>query len=310
MSLTYTFQNIYQEVSNFLGLGLNPSGVNLTLVKKYANEGYRRFILGLDPRTGLTHEWSFLSPINTLVAYSSGFTSAGTGTYSLPSTTIVLTSTVYNSMRLKYLTAGGTAYQIISVVEPHTLVVTGDCHTQTSFTLPDPGGKYTLPSDFGGIMMPFNFRGLPYSALKERTTAEIMQLASYTQASGLPSEFSVEIISGNDYEVQMFPKAAGDWTFDYRYRVEPSSLINDTDVPLGGYYHSSTILASALAIAQLRHDDSTSIHQAEYEKLMIASINLDLKYKTSNIGYNRDNSIAPAGPFNRRIPYSASNIDN
>lgn len=61
-NLGLSFSQIYQEVSNFLGLGLSPTGANATLAKKYANDGYRMFLLGVDPRTERAHEWSFLYP--------------------------------------------------------------------------------------------------------------------------------------------------------------------------------------------------------------------------------------------------------
>lgn len=70
--LALRFADLYREVSNFLGLGLSPAGENLDLARKYANDGYRIFLMGLDPRTGRAHRWNFLSPQASLAVAASG----------------------------------------------------------------------------------------------------------------------------------------------------------------------------------------------------------------------------------------------
>jgi hypothetical protein len=61
-TLAYTFADLYQEVAFYLGLGRSPSGPDLVTAQKYANAGYRRFLQGVDPRTGIAYSWNFLSP--------------------------------------------------------------------------------------------------------------------------------------------------------------------------------------------------------------------------------------------------------
>ncbi len=78
--LTLTFSDLYKEVSNFLGLGLSPTGDNLTLAKKYANDGYRLFLMGMDPRSGRAYAWTFLSPERSLTLAAG----AADGRYALP----------------------------------------------------------------------------------------------------------------------------------------------------------------------------------------------------------------------------------
>jgi len=78
--LTLTFLDLYKEVSNFLGLGLSPAGDSLALAKKCANDGYRLFLMGMDPRSGRAYAWTFLSPEHSLTL-SAG---AADGHYALP----------------------------------------------------------------------------------------------------------------------------------------------------------------------------------------------------------------------------------
>jgi hypothetical protein len=77
-TLGLTFADLYKEVSNYLGLGLTPTGGDLTLAKKYANDGYRLFLMGVDPRSARAYQWSFLAPAASLSL------SPGADTFALP----------------------------------------------------------------------------------------------------------------------------------------------------------------------------------------------------------------------------------
>ncbi len=60
--LTRNYQNLYDEVSHFLGLtprGTSPSSTDLTLCKDIVDRGIRQFLYPLDD-TGQPYEWSFI----------------------------------------------------------------------------------------------------------------------------------------------------------------------------------------------------------------------------------------------------------
>jgi len=59
-SLQLTFSEVYIKVSEFLGHGSSPSGTILTDVKNITYRGYRRFLMPIDPKSGVLHTWSFL----------------------------------------------------------------------------------------------------------------------------------------------------------------------------------------------------------------------------------------------------------
>lgn len=58
--LVNTFENIYKDVSRFMGLGSSPAGDDLTLVKDITYRGYIKFLTAVHPRTGQLYRWSFL----------------------------------------------------------------------------------------------------------------------------------------------------------------------------------------------------------------------------------------------------------
>lgn len=64
MTLQLTFADLRCEVCNYLGAGDYPSPAQLAAAGRLVNEGYRRFLLGLDPRTQRAYAWSFLDAAN------------------------------------------------------------------------------------------------------------------------------------------------------------------------------------------------------------------------------------------------------
>lgn len=71
-TLSMTFADLYQEVSDSLGTGLAPTGDALTRVKKRVNDGYRRFLSGAMPNQQ-PHVWSFLKTTATLILVAGTF---------------------------------------------------------------------------------------------------------------------------------------------------------------------------------------------------------------------------------------------
>lgn len=59
-TLQLTFSDLYTRVSDYLSLGLSPTGNDLTKVKDLVNRGYRMFLYPAHPETGERHVWSWL----------------------------------------------------------------------------------------------------------------------------------------------------------------------------------------------------------------------------------------------------------
>jgi hypothetical protein len=58
--MTWTFSDVYKQVSEFLGLGTSPAGANLTKVKNLTYRGYMKFLMPISPRDQEIYIWSFL----------------------------------------------------------------------------------------------------------------------------------------------------------------------------------------------------------------------------------------------------------
>lgn len=62
-SLILKFGDLYAKVSDFLGMGLTPTGSDLTKVQEIVYRGLRQFYYPVNDRTGEQHEWSFLKQL-------------------------------------------------------------------------------------------------------------------------------------------------------------------------------------------------------------------------------------------------------
>ncbi len=90
--LTFSYSNLYDEVSHFLGLsarGTSPTGVDFTLCKSIVDRGIRQFLYPVSMITGLAHEWEFLK------VYWDFTTISGQWKYALPIDFSDLYSTLY-----------------------------------------------------------------------------------------------------------------------------------------------------------------------------------------------------------------------
>lgn len=76
-TLQLTFEDLVAEVCEYLGLGEDPSEDDLELAGKLVNEGYRQFLMALDPRTKRSYAWSFVDPSTTPSILTSEMTPLG-----------------------------------------------------------------------------------------------------------------------------------------------------------------------------------------------------------------------------------------
>jgi len=74
--LDLTFSDAYQRVSDFLGIGLSPTGDNLTKVKKIVDRAYRQFVYPsytTDQGRRIYHTWSWLKKRYTIQTTSTQY---------------------------------------------------------------------------------------------------------------------------------------------------------------------------------------------------------------------------------------------
>lgn len=98
-------------------------------------------------------------------------------------------------------------------------------------------------------------------------------------------------LSGQRWELYVYPTADMDYTFQVPYSVLPDYLTGSAPYCLGGASHAETIKASCLAIAEQEMDDQMGVNTAKFMERLAASISEDRKLKPASIGYNGDRSV-------------------
>ncbi len=302
-TISITFSSIYQEVADYLGYGRSVTGDNLAEVKRYANDGYSRFLLGLDPRTGRGYAWSFMSPTAEIVLWSdttgtTGLTLAGTTDGAGNSATSIGMSadTFHASMVGHDMNFDAGSYTIHSYTSGKSATMIGSATGETAGFSIDSTGAFTMPDNFGYLQ-----DSLRYSpsgslvAMTERTPQALRTMQSSGSGNGTPQYFAMQPVSfdsnyGQRWEMLAWPTPSSDSTLTYRYAVNPDLMSSDNEYPLGGALHGRTIRACALACAEAAKNDGQTYQQNQADMLIVASIDMDARTKPRNLGENSDNS--------------------
>lgn len=312
-SLELTFEDLYTEVADYLGYGRNPSGARLTEARRYANEGYLRFLLGADPRTdlppgGRAYDWSFLAPAATITFWAAATgTVSGTPGYGAGASTVTATeSKFYASMVGHAFTfdSSGNEYTITAYTSATQVSVSGDASGEASgdtFTIA-ADGTYSLPNDFGAILDDFACdRSSASARVVHRPVAWIRWRAAGSGASsGIPEAYAIQprVFDegvGQRHEVLVDPIPGADYTMHYRYRINPDRMDAADDRPFGGPLHAQALLECVLAVAEERKNDGQTDHQDRARQLLAVAIDLDSRNKPRNLGSTDD-----AGPASGR----------
>jgi len=287
------FADLYREVSNYLGLGSAPADADKARCQRYANDGYRAFLMGLDPRTQRAYAWSFLAPEATLVVWPSVVASANTVSGACVEGMTTLTAAqaaFFPSMAGHSIAINGVgSFEIATWLSATGVVVTGDATCAARSFAVESSGAYSLADDCASLADSFTFAsGGPRIALAARSPQYVRQLQSQG-GLGAPRYFAVQPRAARPggsqrHEVIVWPAPAAACTLRYRYRVAAPAMAADGDVPLGGPQHAPTILQAALMTAEQRHNDAAALHTERFAQLMAASIDLDAANKAQSLG--------------------------
>ena len=309
--LSLTFGSIYSRVSDYLGTGLSPAGEDLTRAKLYAMDGYRQFLMGIDPRTGRAYQWGFLVPSATLNLLPS---STAGGTMTVTSQTTITDSTTAPFLhemigRTVKATASGNEYTIVRYIDATQVVVATDATADDGddFTIElGTYAEYALPDDFGAMVQDPVFAPRDVSVkLVPRSPGMVRGMyAGAGMQAGYPQYYATYpaplALGGSAWRMLVWPIPLRAYSMEYRYRVNPSVLTGDSDVPLGGPMMIEAIIASALAMAENRHNERIGEKSAAFKELMAAAIDLDAANRPAISGPMTDSSDLPVFRYNRR----------
>jgi hypothetical protein len=141
-----------------------------------------------------------------------------------------------------------------------------------------------LPDDWGGGTRMFHWAiGEAKKPIPVIPLAEFLSIASVKDSSGTPITAAIRPLTfapatGQRYEVLFHPQpdsGVNAKVLNFTYSVDLDKLGTSGHFTPGGAAHSETLLESCLAVAELRVDDETGVHNARFMERLAASIEYD-----------------------------------
>ena len=326
-NLDLTFGDLRHEIQRYLGYGRDTLFATLTEsqrgdVVSIINRGLRQFYNPTPlPNESAGHDWSFLRSdgvVQTIAPYDTGTVSASAGATSVTGNGTTFTAQMVGRL----FKSGGQVREIFSRTTNTAITVDtpldGAIASSSAFEIVKH--EYDLPSDFGGLRGEVNFRDdsgyAPLRLVNESAIQRLRSEGDWTKdipeyVAIIPVDTDNATDSSQTYKLSIwpFPDKKYDLVFSYTVyanamtTVSAYNALDDFHVPIGGAYHSETILSSCLAVAEQMIDEfnNPGKMQAKFIERLSASISYDRRNMLPDgFGYNGDHSNSLAPSANRR----------
>lgn len=156
-------------------------------------------------------------------------------------------------------------------------------------------GDYDLPPEFAATRGMMRYpTGNGWGPIEWVNEAYVMDRRSAQSTSGRPYAAAIrpkphDPKIGQRFELIFWPNPDGAYRLNYRYRARPIRLSPDNPMPLGGPEHGEVILASILALMELRVKKAKGQNAADYDRLLAQSIRFDRQQTTpDSLGQGRE----------------------
>lgn len=149
---------------------------------------------------------------------------------------------------------------------------------------------YALPDDLERIVGDLTWpASTSYPSIQQTSDEAIRQWRQVDDSTGIPRHYAVRPVAGDGstgqrHEMLLYPTPSSAWTLTYRYVRRPAALSNSNLYPIGGTEHGETILASALAMAELERHETKGARWAYFLERLAASIHRDRSQAPGNLG--------------------------
>lgn len=165
--------------------------------------------------------------------------------------------------------------------------------------------QVTLPDDFGGIEGPIALSDASGDWLLSANVGNpetiIAKQNEFATSTGPPIEFGViwnygtSDVAGQRASLVCFPAADQRYTLQVQYYVLQNALSGAMPYPWGGMLHASAILASCLAVAEMKMNGQPGGWAMKFMERLQASVSADRRMKPQTGGYNGDRSDCRGG---------------
>lgn len=158
---------------------------------------------------------------------------------------------------------------------------------------------YDLPEDFGGLTDDITFLSENTGPCPIKIVSDTM-IRRYQQrsqnVSGFPS-YACVVPAPSDgsrpqvWQITFAPTPDGQYELRMRYRSNPNQITESTPYPLGGQPTADALIASVLASAESKLNDTQGVRYMEYVEKLKAAVSWDRTHNSGSLGYCGDPSV-------------------
>jgi hypothetical protein len=118
-------------------------------------------------------------------------------------------------------------------------------------------------------------------SVQETSESYIREKRAMNRTTGTPVEVAFRPINtdatstGKRWEAIFWPSPSQALSVSAQYRRFPAALSANSDVSVAGFHHDRTVLAAALAAAELYRNDKVGVQEATYQSRFTSSKKLD-----------------------------------
>jgi len=324
-----TYYELIERVSDYLGMGMAPSGDDLARVRSRIEDGYRRFLNPpILPGERAPHSWSWLAPSASLAIVAADWDYdlprdfgqlIGTFTYAASESTVryIEVTSIERVLRARAdVNLSGDPY-MVALRPKESSTVTGLLWEALFY--PNPSGamaftyRYLIeqPKLDTAVSSGAGTTDSDAGVLTDATAAFVTDAVAVgdrviISAANGPVEGLYAVASITDETNLVITGDLGDDDGTCTYEV-----LKETIYPLGTMDCTEVLVESCLSVAEMFHDDAMDIHTTQFTHLLQAAIQRDRMKGPRSLGYNGDRSDQAEGSrsiLDRTISYNGTPV--
>lgn len=161
----------------------------------------------------------------------------------------------------------------------------------TTLATVDGTRAYDLPDNFSALVGELHYEtDVFYTAVTHVSQAKMQELIEYSDDEDKPRHYTTRYktstgATGQRHEIVFWPTPDAAYTLTYRYEAYAGKIDAQTyPYPLGGMKYGECIIESCLSIAERRGNDEAGIHEQQFQRLLMAAVQLDRRNSASRYG--------------------------
>ncbi len=167
---------------------------------------------------------------------------------------------------------------------------------------------YDLSADFGGLIgdLYFSEGDDVWHKIAEAGPGAILNYRQQEWEDAVPQFFAIvpdtaDGTAPQNWILQLWPAPDAVYTLKYRYQITPEAIDSTHAYHLGNAMHSETLLASCLAVAEMRNRDGEATQQNYWLQRLAASVAHDRTFAPRHLGPYGDPRAGEDLPLTRRV---------